>query len=95
MARRVVKCTERYNLVVEEYDGLPITFRVWKAEPTIEVKVDNNFAKANGYESVSKMFKEGIGGKEIIAKLGRVPEWLIVTEDGGFYMDATNKESLN
>ena len=95
MGRRVVKCTQQYNLIVDEYENLPITFRVWKDNPIIEVKIDNNFAKANGYESVSKMFKEAQGAKEIIAELSRVPDWLRVTEDGGFYLERYPKEKLN
>lgn len=95
MSRRIVKCTEQYNLVVEDFENLPITFRVWKREPTIEVKIDNNFAKANGYSSVSDMWKNGIGGKEIVKELGREPKWLRVTEDGDFYLDRTPKELLN
>jgi hypothetical protein len=95
MSRRVVKCTEQYNLVVEDFDSLPITFRVWKYQPIIEVKVDSNFAKANGFGSVSDMWKNGIGGREIVAELGREPKWLRVTEDGDFSLYRTPKELLN
>lgn len=95
MGKRIIKNTEQYNLIVQDYEQLPITFRVWKNEPIIEVKIDNNFAKANGYNTVSEMFKDGEGGKEIIAELGRVPEWLRVTEDGGFYLEKIPRENLN
>lgn len=95
MGKRIVKSTKQYNLVVDDFEQLPITFKVWKEEPIIEVKIDDNFAKANGYKSVAEMFKEGVGGREIIKELGRVPEWLRVTEDGGFYLERFPKESLN
>lgn len=95
MSRRVIKSTQQYNLIVEDYENLPITFRVWKDNPIIEVKIDNNFAKANGYESVSNMFKEAQGAKEIIAELGRIPEWVRVNEDGDFYLERYPKEMLN
>lgn len=95
MGKRIIKSTEQYNLVVDDFEQLPITFKVWKEEPIIEVKIDDNFAKANGYKTVSEMFKEGIGGREIVEEMGRVPEWLRVTEDGGFYLEKIPRESLN
>ena len=95
MGRRIIKCTEQYNLIVDDYDNLPITFRVWKDRPVIEVKINNNFAKANGYKSVTAMFSEAEGGKEIVAQLGRVPEWLRVTEDGEFYLEKLLYKDMN
>lgn len=95
MGKRIIKCTEQYNLVADDYDGMPIVFRVWKDKPIIEVRIDNNFAKANGYSSVATMFKEAEGGKEIVSQLGRVPKWLRVTEDGGFYLEQIPREQLN
>ena len=42
--------------------GIPITFRFWKNGSQIaEIKVDENFAKANGYESVEDMAEKTIG----------------------------------
>lgn len=95
MSRRIVKCNERYNLYVEDCNGNPITFRVWKDIPTIEVKIDKHFASANGYSSIISMFEEAEGGKEILERLGHIPKWISLTEDGDYIIEELPKASLN
>ena len=52
--KKIIEQTDRYDIVQWEFQGMPITFRLWKdGSGIIEIKVDEYFAKANGYKYVS------------------------------------------
>ena len=46
--KKIIEQTDRYDIVQWEFQGMPITFRLWKdGSGIIEIKVDEYFAKAN------------------------------------------------
>lgn len=54
--KKIIEQTERYDIIQMNFRSLPITFRCWKdGSGIIEIRVDTNFAKANGYKSVEDM----------------------------------------
>ena len=54
--KKIIEQTDHYDIVQWEFQGMPITFRLWKeGSGIIEIKVDKYFAIANGYKSVSDM----------------------------------------
>ena len=60
--KKIIEQTDRYDIMQWEFQGMPITFRLWKdGSGIIEIKVDEYFAKANGYKSVSDMAEKTIG----------------------------------
>ena len=49
--KKIIEQTDRYDIVQWEFQGMPITFRLWKdGSQIVEIKVDEYFAKANGYK---------------------------------------------
>ena len=54
--KKIIEQTNRYDIVQWEFQGMPITFRLWKdGSGIVEIKADSNFAKANGYKSVDDL----------------------------------------
>lgn len=59
---KIIEETDRYDIVQWEFQGIPITFRFWKDGcKIVEIRVDEHFAKANGYKSVDDMWKTLLG----------------------------------
>ena len=59
---KIIEETDRYDIVQWEFQGIPITFRFWKDGcKIVEIRVDEHFAKANGYKSVDDMAENTIG----------------------------------
>lgn len=81
----VIKEDCNYRIVVKHICGYPITFRHWKPGNVVEIKVDDNFAQANGYRSVTHFLENIQGFKQYLARIGRVPEWVIISPKGEFY----------
>ncbi len=84
-AMEVIKEDCNYRIVVERLCGYPITFRHWKRGDVVEIKVDDNFAKANGYQSATHFLENIQCFKEYLTRIGRVPEWVIISPKGEFY----------
>ena len=60
--KRIVEQNERCDIIQMNFRDLLITFRCWKdGSGIIEARVDENFAKANGYQSVEDMAEKTIG----------------------------------
>lgn len=60
--KKIIEQTERYDIIQMNFRSLPITFRCWKdGSGIIEIRVDTNFAEANGYKSVEDMAEKTIG----------------------------------
>mgnify|MGYP000990645294 CR=1 FL=1 len=75
--KKIVEQNERYDIIQMNFRDLPITFRYWKdGSGIIEIKVDEYFAKANGYKSVSDMAEKTIGQAKFNEMFGGVPEWI-------------------
>ena len=83
--KKIIEQTDRYDIVQWEFQGMPITFRLWKdGSGIIEIKVDEYFAKANGYKSVSDMAEKTIGQAKFNEMFGGVPEWIRASGDFTF-----------
>ena len=81
--KKIIERTDRYDIVQWEFQGMPITFRLWKdGSGIIEIKVDKYFASANGYKSVSDMAENTIGQAKFNEMFGGVPEWIRATGNG-------------
>lgn len=85
MSVKTIRQTDDYFIKEMDFEGIPITFRVWKNIPEVEIKADKYLAKANNFKSVDEMLDVTIG-RDIINALGRKPEWLKVTEQGDFLL---------
>ena len=85
--KKIIEQTERYDIIQMNFRSLPITFRCWKdGSGIIEIRVDTNFAEANGYKSVEDMAEKTFGG---------VPDWIRVDQNGGFTFVGINPMLLN
>ena len=74
--KKILEQTDRYDIVQWKFQGMPITFRLWKdGSQIVEIRVDEHFAKANGYKSVDDMAEKLFGG---------VPEWIRASPNGDF-----------
>lgn len=84
-----------YEIKKMPYNGLPITFRVWKHYPVVEVRADKNLAKANGFSSIDEMFSVAMGTDA--KNLERLPEWITITEEGDFLVrsNSLKKSEMN
>ena len=77
--KKIIEQTNRYDIVQWEFQGMPITFRLWKdGSGIVEIKADSNFAKAK--------FNEMFGG---------VPEWIRASPDGEFIFVGINPILFN
>ena len=94
--KKIIEQTDRYDIVQWEFQGMPITFRLWKdGSGIVEIKVDSNFAKANGYKSVDDMAAKTIGQAKLNEMFGGVPEWIRASPDGEFIFVGINPILFN
>lgn len=82
---KTIEETSKYKIVVENrFDNIPLTFKIWKNTNLKELKIDNGFARAIGFNSLEDM-KNKVG-----KSLGYFPEWTILEE-----ADPLNNIGLN
>ena len=94
--KKILEQTDRYDIVQWEFQGMPITFRFWKdGRQIVEIKVDEYFAKANGYKSVDDMAGSTIGKSKFKELFGGVPEWIRADPNGEFYFVGVNPILFN
>lgn len=94
--KKIVEQNERYDIIQMSFRSLPITFRCWKdGSGIIEIRVDANFAKANGYQSVEDMAEKTIGKAKFEEIFGGVPDWIRVDQNGDFTFVGVNRILLN
>ena len=94
--KKIVEQNERYDIIQMNFRSLPITFRCWKdGSGIIEIRVDANFAKANGYQSVEDMAEKTIGKGKFEEMFGDVPDWIRVDQNGDFTFVGVNRILLN
>lgn len=94
--KKIIEQTGHYDIVQWEFQGMPITFRLWKdGSQIVEIKVDEYFAKANGYESVDDMAARTIGQAKFDEMFGGVPEWIMASPNGDFTFVGVNPILLN
>lgn len=83
--KKIIDANRPLRIVQWEFQGMPITFRLGKTvAEIIEIKVDEYFAKANGYKSVEDMAENTIGQAKFKELFGGVPEWIRVSPNGEF-----------
>lgn len=88
--------TKQYFIFEWDYQDMPITFRKWKnADGYVEIKVNENFARANGYNSVKEMIKGTIGESKLKEVFGCVPEWIRANGKGEFFFCGLPLSMLN
>lgn len=86
---KTIEETSKYKIVVENrFDNIPLTFKIWKNTNLKELKIDNGFERAIGFNSLEDM-KNKVG-ESIIKSLGYFPEWTILEE-----ADPLNNIGLN
>lgn len=86
---KTIEETSEYKIVIENrFDNIPLTFKIWKNTNLKELKIDNGFARAIGFNPLEDM-KNKVG-ESIIKSLGYFPEWTILEE-----MDPLNNIGLN
>ena len=94
--KKIIEETDRYDIVQWEFKGMPITFRFWKdGSKIVEIRVDEYFAKANGYKSVDDMAENTIGKAKFKELFGSVPEWIRAGPNGEFYFVGVNPILFN
>ena len=97
---KVLEQNSDFEIIEDVFNGLPIILRRWHGCPdTVELKVNDNFAKANGYQSVEDMVERTIGKEAFLSMYGRIPQWITarLTSDGRgeFYFQEPQRTDIN
>ena len=82
---KILEQNEDYEILEDVFNGEVITIRRWYGcHDAVELKVNDAFAKANGYASVGDMVERTVGVETFYQMYGRVPQWITarVTPDG-------------
>ena len=79
---KVEHSDSRFIYYSDEFEGLKITLRVVRATGEVHILLNDNFAKANGYENVASLINAGtLDYGEPIMLASR---WVKVDVDGSF-----------
>ena len=97
---KILEQNEDYEIIEDVFNGQPITIRCWHGcRDAVELRVNDAFAKANGYQSVADMVERTVGADTFYKMYGRVPEWITarLTADGRgeFYFQAPQRIDVN
>ena len=92
---KILEDEELYRIMQWDYSGMPITVRFWKFTEITEIKVDNYFAKANGFHSVADMAARTVGQNKFDELFGGVPEWIRVDDNGNFVFVGLDARKFN
>lgn len=58
---KTIEETSEYKIVIENrFDNIPLTFKIWKNKNLKELKIDDGFARAVGFNSLKDM-KDKVG----------------------------------
>ena len=86
---KTIEETSEYKIFVDNIFGnIPLTYKIWKNKNLKELKIDDGFARAVGFNSLEDM-KDKVG-ESIIKSIGYFPEWTILEE-----ADPLNNIGLN
>jgi hypothetical protein len=99
VAPKLIEQTADYNIYERGFNNYKQQFRMWHNGVT-EMKFDDQFAKANGYENIQDLINKMKGMREyIIQAFGKVPDWISVDPATGFIgftiLGTQTKTSLN
>ena len=97
---KILEQNEDYEIIEDVFNSQPITIRRWYGCPdAVELKVNDNFAKANGYASVEDMVERTIGREAFLCMCVRIPQWITarLTPDGRgeFYFQEPQSTDIN
>lgn len=97
---KVLEQNEDYEILEDVFNGQPITIRRWYGcHDAVELKVNDNFAKANSYASVEDMVERTVGREAFLSMYGRIPQWITarLTPDGRgeFYFQEPQRIDVN
>ncbi len=97
---RILEQNSDFEIIEDAFNNLPIIIRRWYGcSDAVELRVNDNFAKANGYQSVDDMVSRTLGKTAFNELYGGVPEWIVarLTPDGRgeFYFQAPQRTELN
>ena len=96
---KIIEQTSDYNILEAKFNDYTQQFRMWHNGVT-EMRFDDQFAKANGYENIQDLINKMNGMKEYLnIAFGKVPEWIAVDPATGFIgftiLGTQTKVSLN
>ena len=91
---KIIEQNDKYNILLDSYDNLSILYRCWH-NGLMEIKFDDNFAKANGYISTKDMINQTVGMNKILSMFGYIPEWIRLDKDGGYLFVDISSSNLN
>lgn len=97
---KILEQNEDYEILEDVFNGQPITIRRWYGcHDAVELRVNDNFARANGYKSVEDMAERTIGKEAFLSMYRRIPQWITatITADGKgwFYFQAPQRTDLD
>lgn len=97
---KILEQNEDYEILEDVFNGEVITIRRWYGcHDAVELRVNDNFARANGYKSVEDMAVRTIGKEAFLSMYGRIPQWITarITADGRgeFYFQTPARAALN
>lgn len=97
---KILEKNEDYEILEDVFNRQPITIRRWYGcHDAVELKVNDAFAKANGYQSVEDMVERTVGADTFYKMYGRVPEWITArltpNGRGEFYFQTPQRTELN
>ena len=76
---KTIEETSEYKIFVDNIFGnIPLTFKTYKNTNLKELKIDDGFARAIGFNSLEDM-KNKVG-ESVIKSIGFFPEWTILEE---------------
>lgn len=79
---KVEHSDSRFVYYSDEFEGLKITLRVVRATGEVQILLDDNFAKANGYKDVGSLVNSALLVNGMPVALAS--RWLSVGLDGSF-----------
>lgn len=97
---KILEQNSDFEIIEDVFNGQPITIRRWYGcHDAVELRVNDNFARANGYKSVEDMAERTIGKEAFLSMYGRIPQWITarLTPDGRgeFYFQTPQRTELN
>ena len=93
--KKLIQQTEHYTLYEADFMGYTQTFRQW-ANNIVEIKFNDNFAKANGFKDLANMLNSDGGMIDgLLSACGEIPEWIYVTENGFAIRNTQSNVSMN
>lgn len=94
--KKLIQQTKNYSIYEADFMGYTQTFRQW-VNNVVEIKFNDNFAKANGFKDRENMLncENGMMIEDLLSTCGNIPEWINVSENGFTVRNTKNNQSMN